>query len=34
MSQKQMRKVKEGLVELFETEINPLMKEFQPEADD
>jgi hypothetical protein len=34
MSQKEMRKVKQGLVEVFETEINPLLKEFQSTSED
>jgi hypothetical protein len=34
MSQLEMRKVREGLVELFRKVINPMMKEFQPRAKD
>jgi hypothetical protein len=34
MSQAEMRKVKEGLVDFFKTMINPLMKGFQPKGDD
>jgi hypothetical protein len=34
MSQSEMRKVKEGLVDLFKMEINPMMKELQPKPDD
>jgi hypothetical protein len=34
MSQAERRKVKEGRVDLFKTQINPLMKEFQHKPDD
>jgi hypothetical protein len=30
LSQGEMRKVKQGLVDLFKTVINPIMKEFKP----
>jgi hypothetical protein len=34
MSKTEMRKVREGLTDLFKTMINPLMKEFQPKEGD
>jgi hypothetical protein len=34
MSRAEMRRVKKGLVDLFKTEINPIMKEFEPRSDD
>jgi hypothetical protein len=34
LSQAEMRKIREGLVELFMTIINPMLKELQPEDDD
>jgi hypothetical protein len=30
----EMRRVKEGLSDLFKTEINPMLKEFKPKGED